>query len=272
MPVPIIPLAQMVKQKQPHREIIRLRPITPTKAQKQSLADINMRVVRAWEDAEADIVAAYSRAKAVQDAISDDVSWLEAAIDAVAQYVASQMVIIEQLTLGWANGLNAWHLLQFTGRVDAATGLNIANMAPLATDAATQAVNETTAWNVSLVRDISDQARGRIATATLNGLRNGLPVDQVAAEISKATGMARSRAIRVAIDQTNKLASALDLVRLTEAGFTQFVWVHRSIENPRLWHLARDGKVFRLSDPDLRGDMPGDLPFCRCKRAGLMRL
>jgi hypothetical protein len=79
-------------------------------------------------------------------------------------------------------------------------------------------------WNVSLVRDVSDEIRRRISNAVFAGFQRRAPAREIAKEITEATGMARARARRIAADQTVKLGARLNQARQEQAGLTSFKW------------------------------------------------
>jgi SPP1 gp7 family putative phage head morphogenesis protein len=99
-------------------------------------------------------------------------------------------------------------------------------------------------WNISLIKDVSDELRRRIANAVFAGFQRRAPAAEIAKEIREATGMARARARRIAGDQTVKLGARLNQARQEQAGITSFKWRHSAKRHPRSWHLQRDGKVY----------------------------
>ena len=267
----IIPLAQLVKAKRPRLRRLVLRPIEPTASQAADLAAIYFRTVRIWESNRARIVEAYSRANAATNdgMVRDDVSWLEAVLQAIVGEVDVELSGFQGLFTGWANQMVQWHTrrivqnLKYAGNVDLASEL----FSP-----AGNTVADALARNASLVRNVSDETRAKIADIVFRGVQGRIPAREVAKEIAAATGIARKRALRIASDQAVKLSAALDRQRMRDLGFTSFEWRHSGKLHYRDWHKARNGKVFSLDDPKLRGDMPGDLPFCGCKSQATMEL
>ena len=267
----IIPLAQLVKAKRPRLRRLVLRPIEPTASQAADLAAIYFRTVRIWESNRARIVEAYSRANAATNdgMVRDDVSWLEAVLQAIVGEVDVELSGFQGLFTGWANQMVQWHTrrivqnLKYAGNVDLASELF---------SHAGNTVADALARNASLVRNVSDETRAKIADIVFRGVQGRIPAREVAKEIAAATGIARKRALRIASDQAVKLSAALDRQRMRDLGFTSFEWRHSGKLHYRDWHKARNGKVFSLDDPKLRGDMPGDLPFCGCKSQATMEL
>lgn len=266
----LIPLREMARAENRRRRIIRLRPIFTTQAQVQEIAAIYMRTVRVWEDGRPRIMDAYGQALAVRDSMTrDDANWISVIIEILAGEAGVEIGLFSSLFEGWANSLTLWHTRRIVANLKYASNVELSSamLSP-----AGQTVAEALARNVALVRNVSDEARGRIADIVFRGLQQRTPARDVAREISAATGMARKRALRIASDQTSKLSSALDRQRMVDLGFDQFEWRHSRKAHPREWHKDRDGKVFDLDDPNLAGDMPGDQPFCGCKAVPHMEL
>lgn len=89
-----------------------------------------------------------------------------------------------------------------------------------------ETMDDVIARNMALIHNVSDQTRGRISDIVFRGLQNRAPTREVAREIAKATGMARRRALNIAMDQTQKLSASLDRQRQLQVGMTSFIWIH----------------------------------------------
>lgn len=260
-----IDLAAQARAAGVRRNRVELREIEPTKAQETDLARAYMRTVRVWADgARNRILPAYSAALARQASITADRAGdVEVEIEAVDGEAVRSVFTFRGLFQAWADALQRWHLgrivsgLRYSTNVDLSTQLHAADVA--------ETIEDALARNVALVRDISDQARGRISDIVFRGLQNRTPVKDVAKEITTALGMSRDRALRVAADQTQKLSASLDRDRQLQLGATSFVWLHSGKVHPRLEHLARNGKMFRWDGDVGRNDPPGYATFCGCK-------
>lgn len=266
-----IPLKQIIKAQRPRQKSLTLRPIETTKSQAQDLATIYLRTVRVWEDSKATLAQTYADALAQQDGMTrDDASWLTAVIEFLNGEATTQITLFSALFEGWANSLVQWHTRRIVANLKYAGNVELASA--MFDPRGGSTVGDALARNVALIRNVSDQTRGRISDIVFRGLQQRIPARDVAKEISEATGLARKRALRIASDQTVKLSAALDRQRMIDLGFDQFEWRHSRKAHPREWHKDRDGKVFRLDDPSLVGDMPGDQPFCGCRAAPHMEL
>lgn len=269
-----IDLAAQARSAGVRRKTVELREIVPTKAQEADLARLYVSVVRVWAEGARDrILPAYraSLAQQVTDGMTiDRAGDVQAEIEVVDGHAVRSIFTFRGLFQAWAGILQRWHMrkvidqLLYAARVDLKTQLHAADVA--------NTLDDVLARNVALIRDISDQARGRISDIVFRGLQNRTPSKEVAKEISKAVGMGRDRALRVAMDQTQKLSASLDRDRQLQLGMTSFEWIHSRKKHPRQEHIERDGKVYEWSGDVGRNDPPGFKPFCGCKAKGVLNL
>jgi len=138
--------------------------------------------------------------------------------------------------------------------------------------------------NVGLVKSVSDEARRRIADSVFRGLQNRTPAREVAKDIREAVALERRRALRIASDQTVKVAAALNEERRRQAGIMAWEWIHSGKLHPRPEHEARDGKLYSDDPADVGAeyqgrvvrkppeDKPGQLPFCGCTSRAVLIL
>lgn len=244
-----------------------LRPIVTTQAQANTFYRIYAKPLAIWQEgARTRILPEYTRtlSEMVTDSPND--------IELIIQQIASE---IEALIADWRflfrvaiGDISMWHLRRLVGNLKYATNVDLSSM--LTANDMPETLEAVLNRNVELIRNISDQARGRIGDIVFRGFTSRAPVAEIAREINGALDLGRKRARRIASDQVVKLSAALDRGRMQEIGITEFQWDHSGKAHPREWHLARDGKRFRFDDPKLRGDMPGDQPFCGCKARGVI--
>lgn len=240
-----------------------LRPIITTQTQADQLARLYLQVLAVWSNPR--ILDAYSRT--LSEMTTDSVSEIEVEIEATQGESVRAIFSFRWLFAGWLDNLIQWHTRKLVANLKYATSIDLTSVIGPAPQDTVQA---TIARNVALVTNISDQARERISDAVYRGLTQRLPAREVAKEINAALALGRSRSIRIASDQLVKASAALDRSRMAELGIVKFRWLHSHKRNAREWHKARDGEVFRFDDPKLRGDMPGDQPFCGCKAQGVI--
>lgn len=256
-------LARMARQAGVRRDVT-LRPIFPTQSQAQDLARLYVDVVKVWE--RADLLRGYDGA--TRDSPSDSAATIEQAEDEISRLVLAFGANVRQ----WALRIERWHRKKWTDAVYSVTGVDLTTI--LTAQPVQESIETFLARNVALVKDVSDQARGRIADAVFRGYQQRQPAREVAKEIRKATAMARDRSIRIASHQTANLSAAFDRERKDEAGITLFRWRHSGKKNPRQDHKARDGLVYFLKTgkPYQRSgetipadDRAGVPPYCGCR-------
>ena len=265
--MPSINLPTLARQ-QGHRRDITLRPIIPATANATDLAAIIMPAVTIWADAREHILAGYSPTPL----ISDSPDQIRAAIDDTAnEFLRRLVVAITPALRRWAIRIEKWHRAKWGAAVAAGTGVDLSTI--LTSGGVAETVEAFVARNVSLVKNVSDQAQGHIADAVFRGYQQRLPVREVAKVIGEAVAMGRRRAVGIAADQNAKLSAALDAERQAEAGIDAFRWRHSGKLHPRSWHKARDGKVYDWKTRKERGgdevipadDLPGMPPWCGCR-------
>lgn len=275
--MPTFSLATLARANGKRRDIT-LRPIVTTQAQANELAAIHLEAVRIWQRALPRIMAAYDPAPLADALTIDTVPGLRQAI-AEAEGEASRLVVTVAGSLrAWALRLERFHRSRWVGAVMTATAVDLSTV--LTALPVAETIDLFVERNVALVRDVSDQARGRIADAVFRGYQQRQPARVVAKELTEATGLARKRAVRIASDQTVKLASALDTERMAEAGIEWFRWRHSGKAHPRERHKARNGKVYDMKTGKARDgnemvppdDRPGMAPFCGCRSQAYLPL
>ena len=260
----MIPLKEAVRRNRPRVQSVKFREITPTKAQSDTLAAIYLDVVRLWRDVGARVLTVYDPPALTTDTQPEIDAVLTQGQNAANALTASLSIRLD----GWAAALAAWHSRKWAANVLAASGVRIDGFLSNAMIADDLAASLN--WNKSLIRNVSDQTRDRIANIVWSGWRARTPRNVIARQINEAVGLGVKRARRVAIDQTTKLSAALDTSRMLEAGLDEWIWRHSGKAHPRLDHLARNGKRYTYKTaPD---DLPGELPFCGCKKQAYLDL
>lgn len=254
---------------------VELPQIEPTKAQREELARIYLTVVRVWRAGVRErILPAYKTALVEQIAadklMRDRVGSVETEIEVVEGEAVRSVLSFRGLFRLWATRLQLWHMRRFISTLVYATKVDLTTQ--MHSGDVTETLDDMLARNVALVRNVSDQARGRIADIVYRGLQNRTPARDVAKQLSEALNMSRDRSLRIAIDQTQKLSSALDKERQLQVGMTEFEWRHSGKRHYRPEHLARNGKVYSWNSEVAKNDPPGFAPLCGCKAKGILRL
>lgn len=260
MTTPRVPL-RTILQARGRKRPLTLRPIVTTKAQARELARIYAPIMQVWADGVRDrILPTYARSLATFT--GDSPADLEVEIEAVDEEAVRATFDFRALFRQWAEQLMLWHVNKIGSQLTYATNVELTTQL----GGAQGTIDDLLARNVSLVRDVSDQARGRIADIVFRGLQARTPIRDVAKEINEALDLGRARSLRIASDQTVKLSAALDALRGRQLGADGYIWVHSGKVHYRPEHLARDGKFFEFDSDVDRDDPPGFAPFCGCKR------
>lgn len=269
-------LRAMMRRAGVRRRRVVFRPIRVKPAHVQRLLAAYMPVLRRWEAVLPRIMAVYERihgdgratdSLTVRDTAAD-VDEIERLIALIVFQIEEDLMRIVTSLSEWANVVEGWHREAWRDTVLRATDIDVGTM--LGPHDVGETVRAVTLRNAELVRDLSAEARGRIADATLRGVQNVTPPRQVAKELAGALDMGTERAKRVAADQSAKLLSSLDQARQEEAGVDHFTWRHSGKKHPRKDHVARNGNIYkwRASTPgpglDPPADLPGQLPWCGC--------
>jgi SPP1 gp7 family putative phage head morphogenesis protein len=263
-------LAAMAARKRRSRKPVTFAPIISTQAQAADLAAIYLRALEPWERAAQILADAYERELELSDSagqlITDAVGDLGVTADAIAAAINRLVLELTPALRRWAFRIEEWHRGKWIRAVLAGVEVGLETMiGPL--DVA-ETIDAFLVRNTSLIRDINEQARGKVADAVLRGYQRRAPMSEITKEVREATNFARARARRVAGDQTVKLASALDRERQRQAGLDHWKWRHSGKLHPRLAHVERDGKLY--TDKTAPEDEPGELPFCGCVRQAVL--
>lgn len=262
-------LAAMARAKGIRRDIT-VRPVEPARGPAGDLARLYLAVLKAWSP-EA-ILRGYTGGLTT-DAPSDQTSAIEEAGNLVTRLIAEFTTGLR----GWIVRAEQLHRSRWAAAVKSSTDIDLSMV--LTGYEVQETLDVFLDRNVALVRNVSDQARGRIADAVFKGYQERRPAREVAKEIREATGLARDRSLRIASDQNSKLSAALDRERQAEAGIDLFRWRHSGKLHPRQPHLHRNGNIYdRVSGKQVnadgskmagetvaRGDFPGEQPYCGCR-------
>lgn len=255
---PIIDLRAILRA-QGRRRPLTLRPIQTTQAQAKALQRIYAPIMQVWSEGVRErILPAYARSLATFT--GDSPADIEVEIEAVDEEAVRATLDFRALFREWAQSLMLWHVNRIGQQLTYATNVDLTTQL----GGANETIEDLLARNTALVRDVSDQARGRIADIVFRGLQQRTPIRDVAKEINDALGLGRARSLRIASDQTVKLSAALDRLRQDQLGFTEFVWKHSGKVHYRPEHKERDGKVFSWQSDVALIDPPGYAPFCGC--------
>lgn len=121
---------------------------------------------------------------------------------------------------------------------------------------------------VGLIKSIPLEAGERAILLVQEGFVGGRRANEIASELMKTTHVTESRAKLIARTETARTSTALNLVRATSVGSTQYKWVTSDDGAVRPAHRKMNGKVFSWDKPPTLSDgttgHPGTFPNCRC--------
>ena len=162
-----------------------------------------------------------------------------------------------------------------TGRVQSL----VASAAEKARDPAAQAIarvplfrtpearQRAEAWareNVSLITSIDARYFDDLERLFVGAIERGTNGDALRKILQERYGVSRSRAELIARDQIAKLNGQIAEARQRELGITEYRWSTVGDERVRESHAAKDGRIFRWSDPPADTGHPGQDFSCRC--------
>jgi SPP1 gp7 family putative phage head morphogenesis protein len=268
-------LATLIRRaRKTRRRQIELRPIQPTAAQAGALYAAAYRpVIEEWRIAIDRIEARYAASLPVRDAIHDSIFDLDSILSAIGDELQRLVLTLTPALRDWAVRAEGWHAGKWRGAVLTATQIDVGTL--LGPEDTSETVAGFLSSNTALVRSVSDQTRTRISEIVLRGYQTRTPARTVAKEMADAVEISRKRALRIAADQSSKLAARLDQARQEAAGIDRFKWRHSRKRHPRAEHVRHDGVVYAWDDLPLldgRADRPGDEPFCGCRAAAVIDL
>lgn len=226
-------------------------------------------VINLWADAAPGIVAEYERSLA--EFTGDSAADLEGVVGHVDQAAGVLVTQLAHPVRRWLERVEQIVRHRWRGAVLSATGVDIENL--MAPDDVREVLEAVLQRNVTLIRDVSAQARSRVSDAVFRGLTQRRPSRDVARDIREVVTMGRNRSLRIASHQLSALSSALVESRQLQAGIKQVVWASSHKANPRPAHAARHGKRFYLhtkkavdgSETVDPSDWVGVPPYCGCR-------
>jgi SPP1 gp7 family putative phage head morphogenesis protein len=139
-------------------------------------------------------------------------------------------------------------------------------------------ITAATAENVGLIRSIQQQYHERISQLVLRSASTGgNGAQEIFESIRHYDGLTEKRAKLIAVDQTRKITTALNVERAKSVGMKKWEWVHSGgSTEPRRLHVQYDGQIFDYDNPPVidertneRG-FPGQLINCRCTMAPVL--
>lgn len=139
-------------------------------------------------------------------------------------------------------------------------------------------VKASIAENVSLIKSIPSQYFTNVTGDVMRSITSGAGMFDLLPQIKKYGRHTHRRAELLALDQTRKAYTSVNVARLNALGTTRFEWVHTSGgQTPRESHVKISGQVFTFANleaeqaalgvPKQDRGLPGYPIGCRCSMA-----
>lgn len=119
------------------------------------------------------------------------------------------------------------------------------------------------AENIALIKSIPQQALSRLQGQITEAVRTGQTLKQITDKIRDEFGVTDNRAQLIARDQVGKLNGQLTQQRQVDQGIDEYAWRGVLDQRERPEHVAREGKIFKWTEPPADGH-PGQPIRCRC--------
>lgn len=243
--------------------------IEPTRAQRDDVLRIYMRVVREWQRQWMQEIRPFYESTLGEPGFRDSVNEVEGAVDSAEAALNRLVVSLGADLSGWVVDVEQWHRGRF-GQLFTPVGVRLDML--LGPGDVGPTLQGVLADNASLIRSLNDQMRNGISGHVFRGLTNRTPAREVAREIRKTANIGRRRAELIASDQLSKLTGRLDQARQEQVGLVAFQWAHSGKRHPRPEHVARDGEVYRWDSAVGKNDPPGRAIYCGCRSRAVLDL
>ena len=131
--------------------------------------------------------------------------------------------------------------------------------------------------NAGLIVDITATYQAKVSDAVNRSIQSGRGLADLIPFMRDQTGVTKRHGKNVALDQTRKAFTSLNVARMENVGLTKFEWVHSGGgQRPRKYHqdrwpLGLNGGIFDINDPPIIDQKTGErgLPahaiFCKCR-------
>lgn len=141
-------------------------------------------------------------------------------------------------------------------------------------------VTAATAENVGLIKSVQQQLHERISQLVLRSVATGgKGAAEIFEEIRHYEGLSEKRAKLIAIDQTRKIQTVMNVERAKAVGMKRFEWLHSGgSAHPRKLHQSYDGRIFEYDNPPIIDDRtnergyPGQAINCKCTMVPVLEL
>ena len=131
--------------------------------------------------------------------------------------------------------------------------------------------------NAGLIVDITATYQAKVADAVNRSIQNGRGLADLIPFMRDQTGVTKRHGKNVALDQTRKAFTSLNVARMENVGLSKFKWLHSGGgQRPRKYHMdswpgGLNGGIFDIHDPPIidkktgEKGLPADAIFCKCR-------
>lgn len=131
--------------------------------------------------------------------------------------------------------------------------------------------------NTDLIHSVTGTYINNISDAVYRSIMLGNGLQDLIPFLRDQSGMTHRHAKNVALDQTRKAYTSLNLERMKNVGLTHFEWLHSGGgQRPRKFHIDQfpaglNGGIYRVDDPPVidkktgEKGFPAQAIFCKCR-------
>ena len=131
--------------------------------------------------------------------------------------------------------------------------------------------------NVDLIVSINQAYLGKVSDAVNRSIMLGQGLEDLIPFFAEQKGITKRHAKNVALDQTRKAFTSLNVARMENVGLSKYEWVHSGGgQKPRKFHIDRfpdglNGGIYDINDPPIADPKTGErghpswLPNCKCR-------
>ena len=198
-------------------------------------------------------------------------------LDALFERLSARTQIeAEKLARKMANGANKASQASMAGSLKELSGGVTLKPSEMGGDIAEILASSVEA-NAGLIVDITATYQAKVADAVNRSIQSGRGLADLIPFMRAQDGVSWRHGKNVALDQTRKAFTSLNVARMENVGLTKFEWIHSGGgQRPRKYHLDRwpaglNGGIFDINDPPIIDQKTGErgLPahaiFCKCR-------
>jgi len=163
------------------------------------------------------------------------------------------------------------HTRKWAAAVKKALGVDIA--AIIRAEDLQGPLGRMTDWSVSLITNLSDEVRSKVASAVQSAMVQGQDRNSLATALRNVFEVSKRRAALIARDQLAKANSLFNQFRHQQAGIEEYSWSTSADERVRPLHRSLEGNVYRYGEKTgaEEGLPPGQPINCRCVALAIVK-